>query len=46
VTADTGIAPLAIYELAEVGRVHFVLNAQGEFLVCPNSPVLTTENGR
>ena len=46
VTAATGIAPPAIYELAEVCRVHFVLTAQGEFLICPNSPVLTTDDGR
>lgn len=46
VTAITGIAALAIYELAEVRRIHFVLTAGGEFLVCPNSPVLATENQR
>jgi hypothetical protein len=46
VTATTGIAPLAIYELAEVSRIHFVLTANGEFLICPDSPVLNTADAR
>ncbi|HSS21318.1 MAG TPA: hypothetical protein VLL54_14685 [Pyrinomonadaceae bacterium] len=44
VTKITGIAPLAIYELAEVCRIHFVLTAKGEFLICPDSPVLSSED--
>lgn len=46
VTATTGIVALAIYELAESFRIHFVLTANGEFLICPESPVLTTEDAR
>lgn len=46
VTSTTGIAALAIHELAEVCRIHFVLTANGEFLICPESPALTTEYAR
>jgi len=46
VTTATGIAPRAIFELAEVCRVHFVLAAKGEFLICPNSPLLISEQRR